>query len=78
MLRNLIFRNDFTYTKSGILDRGHIRLFTIKSAEIMMRESGFTIVKMVPLYGKTKNTMLSKVLPMRFFCNQFIVVGEKK
>lgn len=78
ILRNLIFRNDFAYTKSGILDRGHLRFFTIKSAEHMMRESGFTIVKMVPIYGKTKNTILSKVLPVRFFCIQFIVVGEKK
>ncbi|NIS74306.1 MAG: methyltransferase domain-containing protein [Deltaproteobacteria bacterium] len=77
ILRNLIFRNDFEYVESGILDRGHLRFFTIKTALKMIRESGYKNVEVVPIYGKTKDKILSKVLPKRFCCGQFILVGEK-
>lgn len=78
IIKNLIFRDTFEYVESGILDRGHLRFFTITSAVKMMMETGFEIVKVVPIFGKTKEKILSKVFPRRFFCGQFIVIGEKK
>lgn len=49
VIRELIFKNDFRYTTSGILDISHIRFFTTKSMLRMFRETGFQILKMQPL-----------------------------
>jgi SAM-dependent methyltransferase len=78
VLKNLILRNNFEYVESGILDKGHLRFFTIKSAIKMMGETGYKIVKVVPIFGKPKDKILAKVFPRRFLCGQFIIVGEKK
>ena len=40
---NLIFKRDWKYTESGILDNTHFRFFTKKSIHRMFKECGFTI-----------------------------------
>ena len=40
---NLIFKRDWKYTESGILDNTHFRFFTKKSINRMFKECGFTI-----------------------------------
>ncbi|MEP7235536.1 MAG: methionine biosynthesis protein MetW [Ignavibacteriota bacterium] len=39
-----LLRGKFDYTESGILDRTHLRFFTIKSAKELIEVSGYTII----------------------------------
>jgi len=43
VLLDLLFRKDWRYRDSGILDNTHVRFFTFKSAKRMLRENGFAI-----------------------------------
>jgi len=40
----LLFGN-FDYTNTGTMDRTHIRFFTLKTAKMIVKESGCSIVK---------------------------------
>jgi len=40
----LLFGN-FDYTDTGTMDRTHIRFFTLKTAKMIVKESGCSIVK---------------------------------
>ena len=40
-----LLRGKFDYSDSGILDRTHLRFFTIKSAREMVRQAGYRITK---------------------------------
>jgi SAM-dependent methyltransferase len=43
-LRALVFRRDFPYAKSGILDVDHVRFFTFKGMVDLLKQAGFDIV----------------------------------
>ena len=43
VLLELIFRRDWRYRESGVLDNTHVRFFTFKSARRMLSEGGFNI-----------------------------------
>jgi len=43
ILKNLIFRGRWEYTEDGILDRSHLRFFTLDSIRGMLKEAGFEI-----------------------------------
>lgn len=40
---NLVFRNDWEYQDSGILDRTHFRFYTTKSAARLLESAGFQV-----------------------------------
>ncbi len=42
-IRLKLFFGSFTYTDSGILDRTHLRFFTLKTARELIRQAGFRI-----------------------------------
>ncbi len=44
-LRDLAFRGRWEYAESGILDRTHLRFFTLASIRSMFEQSGFRILK---------------------------------
>lgn len=44
-MRDLIFHKDWEYKDFGILDRTHMRFFTQKSAERLLRENGYKILE---------------------------------
>ncbi len=46
-LRLSLLFGEFDYADMGLLDRTHLRFFTIRTIEKMMNESGFRIVNMV-------------------------------
>lgn len=46
-LRLSLLFGEFDYADTGLLDRTHLRFFTIRTIEKMMNESGFKIVDMV-------------------------------
>lgn len=43
VLLDLLFRRDWRYRESGVLDSTHLRFFTFKSARRLLTESGFEI-----------------------------------
>jgi len=45
VLRNLVFRKQWEYQDSGILDRTHVRFFTETSIKNMFAECGYEIIK---------------------------------
>ncbi len=45
-LFNLIFRKDWKYTDQGVLDKTHLRFFTMKSMARLFHESGYEILEM--------------------------------
>ncbi len=45
-LRNLVWKGEWTYTDSGILDKTHLRFFTRKSIIRLFEEMNFEIVEM--------------------------------
>ncbi len=49
--RFMLFVGQFNYGKRGILDRTHTRLFTFKSFERIMEQSGFDIVERAGIPG---------------------------
>lgn len=44
-IRLELLRGRFDYTESGILDKTHLRFFTIRSARQLMREAGYRITR---------------------------------
>jgi hypothetical protein len=44
-LQNILFKKDWKYVDSGILDQTHLRFFTFKSLERSLKQSGFLIQK---------------------------------
>jgi 2-polyprenyl-3-methyl-5-hydroxy-6-metoxy-1,4-benzoquinol methylase len=43
-----LFKGDWNYTDEGILDRTHIRFYTLETARKFLTDSGFTIREMEP------------------------------
>ena len=44
VLLEIVFRRDFRYKQSGILDFTHLRFFTFRSAQRLVENSGFQII----------------------------------
>lgn len=47
ILKSLVFKGQWEYTDLGILDRTHLRFFTLKTIEDMFYETGFEIQKII-------------------------------
>ena len=47
VLQSLIFKGRWDYTPLGILDRTHLRFFTLKTIEDMLRETGFEVKRVI-------------------------------
>ncbi len=45
-LINLLIRRDWRYEESGVLDRTHLRFFTVKSFRRLMHDAGYELVMM--------------------------------
>ena len=66
-LANLVFRGDWRYEESGILDRTHLRFFTRKSARRLFEESGYAIER---LEGINRSKSLRPLLWNMLFLGQ--------
>ena len=81
ILGSLIFRGRWDYTRLGILDRTHLRFFTLKTIEDMFRETGYEVKRVVrkKRCGKIMwllNTLLRDGL-IDFLVMQYRIVGAK-
>jgi len=82
ILKNLIFRGRWEYTEDGILDKSHLRFFTLDSIQGMLREAGYEIE------GLTKRSSgahwvkwIHRLLGSRlveFLVRQYIIVARKR
>ncbi len=50
-----LLRGNFTYTESGIMDYTHFRWYTFKSAQTMLEENGFEVVRAWVNSNKSNN-----------------------
>ena len=50
-VRDLLFHTDWEYKDFGILDRTHVKFFTRKSAERLLEENGYRVLKAVGING---------------------------
>ena len=50
----LIFKKQWRYTDSGILDRTHLRFFTCESIKDMFNDAGFSIIQLEGIHGTRK------------------------
>ena len=46
VLRRLLFKGEFAYQESGVLDIDHVRFFTYKEMQRMLQSTGFTVVSL--------------------------------
>ncbi|MGH9428195.1 MAG: glycosyltransferase [Terriglobia bacterium] len=77
-IRRSLFRGDFEYQDCGILDRTHRWFFTKRSAERMLSENGWVVLRMLPIAGFKAagfrgriSTMISRAWPT-LFAFQFV------
>lgn len=69
---NLIFKRDWKYTESGILDNTHFRFFTKKSIQRMFKECGFTI-QTIKGVNRTKSFLY---YPFAVIFNTFLLFSQ--
>lgn len=81
---NFVFRREWKYEDSGILDRTHLRFFTQKSMARMFAEAGYEIVSMKGINGYTSGwkfrllnfITLGLISDTQFL--QFAIVAKRK
>lgn len=74
--RASILSGNFEYTEQGLMDFGHIRFFTYKYLNKVLKDSGFTIIKENHIIFPGKLTKLLKPWPS-LFATQFIIKARK-
>jgi hypothetical protein len=80
-LYNLIFRKQWRYVDSGILDRTHLRFFTCESIKDMFKDAGFSIAQLKGIHDSRKRkikilSLLSLGLLSDIRYLQFAVVAK--
>jgi 2-polyprenyl-3-methyl-5-hydroxy-6-metoxy-1,4-benzoquinol methylase len=75
-VRMAIFLGNFDYEEAGILDWGHLRFFTRRTAREMMQEAGYEIVREA-YSGYSLPAFLIKLFPQLLSVN-IILVAEPK
>ena len=72
----------FEYEPLGILDRTHLRFFTVDTAHRMIQGAGYRVVRFLPIYG---GLVKSRLLPMwqglagllpNFFAVQMLFIAQ--
>jgi 2-polyprenyl-3-methyl-5-hydroxy-6-metoxy-1,4-benzoquinol methylase len=55
--RRYVFHGEWDYTDSGIMDKTHLRFFTLSSIKKFFTEQGYDIKKLRPLHPSGSNTL---------------------
>lgn len=81
-LRALVFRRDFPYAKSGILDVDHVRFFTYKGIMQLLDQAGFEILRAVPkISASNEYRILNRLFfggLKDFLTEQYYLLGRLK
>ncbi|MBI4965842.1 MAG: class I SAM-dependent methyltransferase [Desulfomonile tiedjei] len=80
-VRDLVLRGKWEYSDAGILDRGHLRFFTLASIQALFTENGLQVLEWGHrARGSNMLKLLNKVLLNRlssFLVKQYLVLGQK-
>lgn len=82
IIKELVFKGKWEYKEDGIMDRTHLRFFTLDSIRRMIEEAGFEIKSLIKHASganwlKLFNRLLGDQLA-EFLARQFIVVAVKR
>ncbi|MBN1255774.1 MAG: class I SAM-dependent methyltransferase [Deltaproteobacteria bacterium] len=82
IIKKLVFSGTWEYTEYGILDRTHLRFFTLDSIRKMLRETGFEIRDLIKRpsgakWLKVLNRLLKNLI-INFLVGQYTVVAVKR
>ena len=81
-IKKLLIRGEWRYREAGILDKSHLRFFTVKSIEAMAEEGGFEIIRMIKRPSGAKwLKWLNRLLGNRLIDHlvlQYVFVAVKK
>jgi 2-polyprenyl-3-methyl-5-hydroxy-6-metoxy-1,4-benzoquinol methylase len=82
IIKKLVFKGKWEYTGNGIMDRTHLRFFTLDSIQKMLEESGFQIGGFIKRpSGASWLKWLNRLLNNRlidFLVRQYIIVAIKR
>jgi 2-polyprenyl-3-methyl-5-hydroxy-6-metoxy-1,4-benzoquinol methylase len=82
IIKKLFFKGKWEYTEDGIMDKTHLRFFTLDSIRRMLGEAGFQIKSIIRSYsGAYWLKLLNRLLGNRlidFLVRQYIVVAVKR
>ena len=76
----LVFRGDWTYTESGILDSTHLRFFTKKTSVQMLSKAGLSEITCDPLIQRQRDRLFQKAsfgLLAGLVAPQWVLTGTK-
>jgi len=80
-VQDLVWRGKWEYADAGILDRGHLRFFTLKSIHALFADNGLCVLKWNQRgRGSHFLKLLNKVLLNRlspFLVKQYLVLAQK-
>ncbi|MFH1762413.1 MAG: class I SAM-dependent methyltransferase [bacterium] len=76
ILKKLVFKGRWNYEDAGILDRTHLRFFTIKTIREMFEQNGYKIIKVIKEPGCSKTKKIINKLFFNIFID-FLVVQYK-
>lgn len=74
-LRDILFRKDWKYVDSGVLDRTHLRFFTFKSMQRSLAECGFSIQDMQGMNSAITGSLSPKGIFRQFFLMSIILLS---
>jgi SAM-dependent methyltransferase len=82
IIKNLVFKGKWEYKGDGIMDRTHLRFFTMDSIQRMFQEGGFEIKRLIKRpsgasWIKLLNLLLGNRL-IDFLVRQYIIVAIKR
>lgn len=69
---NILFKRDWKYTESGILDSTHFRFFTKKSVKHLFEKSGYAIISIKGIHI-TKSLLY---FPFAIFLNIIFLISQ--
>lgn len=61
VISDLIFRDDWQYVESGVLDVTHLRFFTRKTAARLFQESGYSVQNITPYFNGRRYSIPNKL-----------------
>jgi 2-polyprenyl-3-methyl-5-hydroxy-6-metoxy-1,4-benzoquinol methylase len=64
ILRDLLFKKDWTYRDSGVLDRTHLRFYTVKTFPALLKACGYEVLR---IEGINSNVKLRKRIFLQAF-----------
>ena len=61
VISNMLFKNEFEYQESGILDKTHLRFFTKKSIYKLFQDAGFNIINLTSFISTNKGKIINRL-----------------